>query len=48
MKLLKNDYLLLTIPFEESKNNEAYKGIGKVFKIDLSTPKNIKVLVDKF
>ena len=46
VKLLKNDYLQLIIPFEESKTNEAYTGIGKVFKIDLSTPQNIRILVD--
>ena len=46
MKLLKNDYLQLIIPLEESKTNEAYRGIGKVYQIDLSTPQNIRILVD--
>ena len=46
MKLLKNDYVQLIIPFEESKTNQTYRGIGKVFQIDLSNPQNIRILVD--
>ena len=46
VKLLKNDYLQLIIPLEESKTNEAYRGIGKVYQIDLSNSQNIRILVD--
>ena len=36
----------MKIPYEETKTNEKYQAIGKVFQVDLRDKENIKVLID--